>query len=264
MADESNVDLDRPLTARSAVLSLLLGRRPPKAPVALLVRWCELFGVTGNAARVALSRMVERGELVTDDGVYALAGRVQARQHEQEEALTPAPTDWDGTWHVVVLTGGARPAPERLAQRQLLRRSRLAELREGVWVRPATAPLADAASLGAAMRWRGTPEDREPLRLAEELFALRAWADRAGDLARRVSTASASLRVGPDLRDEALAPAFVAGAAAMQHLRRDPRLPPALVGDGWPGDELREAYEEYQRRFSDAVAQWWRRHRGSS
>ena len=68
--------LERPLTARSVVLSLLLGRHPPRAPVALLVRWCAMFGISTTATRVALSRMVERGELTATDATYELAGRL--------------------------------------------------------------------------------------------------------------------------------------------------------------------------------------------
>ena len=79
--------LERPLSARSVMASLLLGRTPPAAPVADLVRWCALFGISENAARVALSRMVERGELTVDDSTYALAGRLLERQVEQDSAL---------------------------------------------------------------------------------------------------------------------------------------------------------------------------------
>ena len=42
------------------------------------MRWCGLFGVAEGTARVALSRMVDRGELRSGSGVYELAGRVRA------------------------------------------------------------------------------------------------------------------------------------------------------------------------------------------
>jgi phenylacetic acid degradation operon negative regulatory protein len=57
-------------------------------PGSRLVRWCGIFGIAEGTARVALSRMVERGELVADDGVYELAGRVRGRQPAQDWTVT--------------------------------------------------------------------------------------------------------------------------------------------------------------------------------
>ncbi len=73
--------------------SLLLGRRPPEAPVADLVRWCGLFGIAEGTARVALHRMTAKGEIVATDGVYRLAGRLAGRQARQETSLAPRVAD---------------------------------------------------------------------------------------------------------------------------------------------------------------------------
>ncbi|MDH6492337.1 DNA-binding transcriptional regulator PaaX [Streptomyces sp. SAI-127] len=48
------VDL-RPLSARSVVLSLLLGAHPPEMPVKDLLRAVEPFGVGGSTLRAALT-----------------------------------------------------------------------------------------------------------------------------------------------------------------------------------------------------------------
>src|SRR4051812_28186780 len=90
--------LERPLAPRSLIASLLLGMRPPRMPASRLVEWCGLFGVAEGTARVALSRMVDRGELIAADGVYELAGRLQERQFAQEWSLAPRPKVWDGGW----------------------------------------------------------------------------------------------------------------------------------------------------------------------
>ncbi|MDQ3757078.1 MAG: PaaX domain-containing protein, C- domain protein, partial [Actinomycetota bacterium] len=50
-----NTDDDRPLTARSVLLSTLLGAHPPELPVQVLVRSGELFGMAEGTVRVALS-----------------------------------------------------------------------------------------------------------------------------------------------------------------------------------------------------------------
>jgi len=249
--------LERPLSARSLVASLLLGMRPPRLSGARLVRWCTLFGIAEGTARVALHRMVAAGELSAADGTYELAGRVRARQRPQDWSLTPRLAGWTGEWSLAVVAADARPAPERVALRDAMRRLRYAELREGVWTRPANLPRAAApeeswAIAGAQCTWwsgRPADDDRE---LAQRLFAPTEWAQRAELLAARLRDETIAL--GPDR----LADAFVAGAATLAHVRADPLLPPELCGRGWPGPRLRRAYGDYQRSFAIAVRDWFR------
>jgi DNA-binding transcriptional regulator PaaX len=54
--------------------------------------------------------------------------------------------------------------------------------------------------------------------------------------------------------DSALAPGFVAGAAALQHARRDPILPVDLLPAAWPGSVLRAGYGRFQHAFASALA----------
>ena len=114
---EERKTLERPLTPRSVIASLLLGMHPPRLAGSRLVRWCGLFGIAPGTARVALSRMVDRGELVAQDGVYELAGRVRGRQPAQEWSLAPDLLRWQGRWAIAVVDAGARPATERVALR---------------------------------------------------------------------------------------------------------------------------------------------------
>src|ERR1700690_2728015 len=86
--DDSDL-LARPLNARSVIGSLLLGVHPPRLPGARIVEWCTRFGIAEGTARVALSRMVDRGELRSDRGVYELAGRVRELQGAQDWSLEP-------------------------------------------------------------------------------------------------------------------------------------------------------------------------------
>jgi phenylacetic acid degradation operon negative regulatory protein len=248
--------LERPLTARSVVLSLLLGRHPPAAPVAMLVRWCAVFGISGTAARVALSRMVERGELSAHDAVYELTGRLRRRQAAQEFALTPATTHWDGGWVLAVVVATDRSAAQRAALRTAMAELRMAELREGVWCRPDNVPAVPASeeardvSDAQCATWRGAVPDEPVSLVVERLFAPTEWARRGAILHDRLVAAT------HQLDDGALAEPFVVGAAVAQHLRRDPLLPDALLAPGWPGAPLRSAYSSYVGRFGAAVAAW--------
>src|SRR5258706_10006109 len=137
MMPERNTGLlDRPLSTRSVIASLLLGMQPPKLAASRLVQWCALFAINEGTARTALSRMVERGELATVDGIYELAGRVRRRQPAQDWSVAPELEPWNGDWLLGVVNPGARRADDRGALRDAVRRLRMAELREGVWARP--------------------------------------------------------------------------------------------------------------------------------
>ena len=248
--------LERPLTARSVIASLLLGRHPPAAPVALLVRWCALFGISETSARVTLSRMVERGELSAAEATYELAGRVRGRQADQDFAFAPELEPWDGRWSMAVVREGRRDPTARAALRAALARSRMAPVREGVWVRPHN--LADGVATAADRRtiaaqcswWVGAPSSALDV---EALFSMRSWAARGRTLLERLVLETSRLPA-----ESALADAFVVGAAAAQHLRRDPLLPAELLPRRWPGDELRARYAAYVRAMDRAVRAWTR------
>src|SRR5947209_20352062 len=96
-AAEPELDL-RPLTARSVVLSVLLGTHPPFLPVRALVRTAELFGISEGTTRVALSRLVADGDVIAEDSSYRLSPRLAERQRRQDEGLHPATKEWDGSW----------------------------------------------------------------------------------------------------------------------------------------------------------------------
>jgi phenylacetic acid degradation operon negative regulatory protein len=224
------------------------------------VQWCALFGINEGTARTALSRMVERGELTSVDGVYELAGRVRRRQPAQDWSLAPELGAWNGEWLLGVVSTGARSADDRSALRDSVRRLRMAELREGVWARPdnlprSAAPVDAWKSADAQCEWWRSRPDEDPVALADHLFAPLAWAERAHALTGHLdaSTVALDLETG-----EGLADAFVVGAAALAHVRSDPLLPAELCGRDWPGAALRAAYGEYQSAFAAATRTWFR------
>ncbi|MFF3346956.1 PaaX family transcriptional regulator C-terminal domain-containing protein [Streptomyces sp. NPDC002779] len=228
----------RPLSARSVVLSLLLGSHPPELPVKDLVRGVEPFGVGGSTVRAALSRMVAAGDLHREDTVYRLSDRLLERQRRQDEAVRPRTRAWDGDWEMVVITATGRGPAERAELRARLTALRLAELREGVWLRPAnlTRPLpADLAPVTQHWTARPTAPARES---AETLWPLDTWSETAQALLAHIAGATR-----PATR-------FTAFAAAVRHLLTDPVLPPELLPPDWPGPALRAAYAAYQEELT--------------
>ncbi|WP_078504351.1 PaaX family transcriptional regulator C-terminal domain-containing protein [Streptomyces viridochromogenes] len=231
----------RPLSARSVVLSLLLGLHPPELPVKDLVHCVEPFGIAGSTVRAALSRMAAAGDLRRADTVYRLSDRLLERQRRQDDAVHPETLPWDGGWEMIVVTATGRGPAERAELRAELARLRLAELREGVWLRPANLlrPLPD--DLGQVAERCTARPDRPARELAAGLWPLDAWAGTGRALLAHVGRAR-----HPSER-------FTAFAAVVRHLLADPVLPPELLPADWPGARLRTAYADYRREVVETV-----------
>ncbi|MFC7814119.1 MULTISPECIES: PaaX family transcriptional regulator C-terminal domain-containing protein [unclassified Streptomyces] len=231
----------RPLSARSVVLSLLLGAHPPELSARELVRLVEGFDVGGSTARAALSRMTAAGDLRRTDTGYRLSERLLERQRRQDEAVRPHTRAWEGDWEMVVVTATGRGAAERADLRARLTALRLAELREGVWLRPANLCRTLPAELDRVAERHASRPARPARDLAAELWPLDAWSATAGALLDRVG------------RVRRPADRLTAFAAVVRHLLADPVLPGELLPSDWPGAALREAYARYQREQTGQV-----------
>lgn len=241
----------RPLTARSVILSVLLGTHPPHLPVKTLVRTAELFGITEGTTRVALSRLSAEGDVAAEDRGYRLTSRLLARQRHQDEGHHPEIQDWGGLWEIGIAAPSVRSAAERIAIGNELGALRLAELRQGVWMRPANLKRDWPKELdGRALRVTGSTTSAVPSAtdLAASLWDLDAWSRRANDLL-------AGLRESCDRAQR-----FMVATAMVRHLADDPVLPEELLPDGWPGAELRRAYADYEVELSEMLRRERSRH----
>ncbi|GAA2406134.1 PaaX domain-containing protein, C- domain protein [Mycolicibacterium llatzerense] len=224
-------DLKR-MTARSVVLSVLLGAHPAWASAAELVRLTSDFDIKEQTLRVALTRMVSAGDLVRSADGYRLADRLLARQRRQDAAIDPKTRPWHGDWVTVVITTVGADARTRADLRNDLLQNRFAELREGVWLRPANlaGDLPEEVTANARVL---TSRDDDPAGLAAVLWDLPAWITTARQLLDEIGSA-------PDVPGR-----FVAAAAIVRHLLADPVLPAELLPDDWPGTQLRQAYSDF-------------------
>ena len=135
----------------------------------------------------------------------------------------------------MVTVAGRDPA-DRAELRAGLRAARLAELREGVWVRPANLPC-DLSSHPEVTTWRDARPEADAQTLVGQLWDLPGWASRARHLL--------------DAADEHDLPGsagerFTVMAAIVRHLLDDPALPAELVPEDYPADRLRDAYAAYR------------------
>ncbi|ANI38303.1 PaaX domain-containing protein, C- domain protein [Mycolicibacterium vaccae] len=220
------------MTARSVVLSVLLGAHPAWATAAELVRLTGDFGIREPTVRVALTRMVGAGDLVRSEDGYRLSDRLLARQRRQDDALTPRRTDWDGSWTTVVITSVGTDARTRAQLRNMLQDNRFGELREGVWMRPANVAVALPDEIADRVRILSARDD-DPADLAARLWDLSGWSATGHGLLAQMADAG-------DVPGR-----FVVAAAMVRHLLTDPVLPDELLPAGWPGASLRRAYEDF-------------------
>src|ERR1700712_2328724 len=108
------------LTARSVVLSVLLGAHPAWASAAELVRLTADFDIKEPTLRLARTRMVGAGDLVRSADGYRLSDRLLARQRRQDEAMRPRTRAWRGSWYVVVVTSVGTDPRSRAALRNTM------------------------------------------------------------------------------------------------------------------------------------------------
>jgi phenylacetic acid degradation operon negative regulatory protein len=252
------------LNARSVVLSTLLGSDPPRLPVSRLLRATDLFGLSQGTVRTALTRMAQRGELTTDgDGSYELAGPLLARQDRQRQSRVGERLEWPGHWRVAVVTADRRSAPDRVALRAGMRVLRLAEQREGVWLRPDNLARADQNDAGTSIDsqcfWYRAHPQTDDAALAAALWDLDSWSERATELRRSMHALGRRLEAEDT---SALTEGFVVSAEVLRLFQADPLLPDELVGRRWPGPRLRADYEQYDRTYRRLLRQWFLREDG--
>lgn len=235
------VDLS-PLSARSVVLSLLLGAHPARMSPAELARAGDHFGISRSTLRVALTRGVAAGDLQRVDGDYALGMRLVQRQLHQDEAVDDAETPWDGGWEMAVVVVSGRSGPARAALRDVLAGHRLAELREGVWTRPANLRRPRDYASSPVLETFSTRPDADPAELAHQLWDLPAWASLGRQLAEALDATSEPAR------------RLAVAAGLVRHLATDPLLPAPLLPPDWPGATLRATYASYRRELQEMSA----------
>lgn len=222
----------RRMTARSVVLSVLLGAHPAWATASELIRLTADFDIKEPTLRVALTRMVGTGDLIRSEDGYRLSDRLLARQRRQDDAINPQLRSWDGTWTTLVITSVGIDARTRAGLRITLQQNRFGELREGVWLRPDNLELALPREVLSRVRvLRGY--DDSPAELAAQLWDMARWARTGRQLLQDNSTAA-------DIPGR-----FVAAAGMVRHLLTDPVLPDELLPEGWPGAELRQSYAQF-------------------
>ncbi len=263
-----NIPSVPPPTAKSLVLDLLGTLRPGSSiPIAALVEIGELFGIGGNALRVAVARLTASGRIVRDErGRYRLGERAQAvgRHVRSWRDLANRTRPWRGDW-VGVWGASAGRAPHRHRDRAL-RLLGFARLQPRLWVRPDNL----TERIGAVrndLRSLGLPADDlvvglHELDAATDERARRLWnvaALRRGYRRSLADLEASSARLPRLSTRDAMLESFLLGGRVIRELVLDPLLPDEICADDERRtlvDRLRD-YDRAGRLIWAALLQRW-------
>jgi phenylacetic acid degradation operon negative regulatory protein len=203
--------------------------------------------------------MVANGELTSEDGIYALAGGLLERRQRVDDAsrVEDAAMPWDGTWELAVVSLERRSAADRFALRKAATALHLAELREGIWIRPDNLDPDRLPGLRAVLdrqcvHFHGAATDI-PAEIVRSLFNLDDW---AADARRLTLAMRGELDTDEVATDETIATftyLFALSVTVVRHLQLDPLLPAQLVPQEWPGHALRSIYRRFDEVFKNRL-----------
>jgi len=220
----------------------------------------ELLGVSEQAARSTLTRMVRRGLLARQQhgrrAYFTLTDRSTALLLEGGERIfAPAPVRqrWDGAWTLLSFSIPESRRNERHRLRARLAWNGFGPLRDGLWLAPGRVEVAGLVSdlglerhLDAFASWALAPTDvaelvqrvwnLDDLRCSYQAFLAR-WGGRSlpvppGDLARQVYLITEWRRI----------------------IREDPLLPARYLSRDWPALEAARLFHRLHERYSHGAA----------
>jgi phenylacetic acid degradation operon negative regulatory protein len=244
-------------SANRVALALISAARGRALSSQAFVDAGDILGLSGNAMRVALSRLSTRGDLVMEGrGRYALApSRRGAVAHVRTFRTGFAPrTSWKGGFLGVLTAELPKRNAALVTRRQrALELSGFREFRHGLWVRPDNLEGGRVA-VAAHLARLGLDDDAEVVEVRFDVTQLerveRAWAvsvdaRRANALTAKVQRLIDTLQTRP-LRAVA-AQSFWLGDEVLRFLARDPLLP-ATLADPEPRRRLAEAMSTLDER----------------
>lgn len=222
-------------SVKDIVLTLLQASRG-SVPVNAIVRVGALMGVSGNAIRVSLSRLVQKGMVVTDDeGNYRISSETSPMQELVQcwRLGEKRRVSWRGNWVICDLP---RPAPAQSVRNRSTWALELLGFRRTpthLWLRPDNLAggiktlrekLADLEIESNAELFIGSRFSEQALRhMQTKLWPIKKMSTRYQQLYRRLQKGMIQLNKKPT--DTMLVNAFMLGNGVVRTLITDPMLP---------------------------------------
>lgn len=241
-----------------------LGRE--KYSISQLRHFIGPFGTTETSLRTNLSRMVRKGDLESfrDGKTVAYGFSSKAREISANVALGFRSVDWSGwdeSWWGVLFSVPELEKEERYRIRKKLTAYRFAPLFAGTWIRPRHSKDKMEIRMQSIRR---SPNCRmirfEVMAGMTKTEAGRLW---------KLDKVNKAFRKGLDKIQksrksvENLSPAraFVLGmetsSEIVDKLFSDPLLPERFLPRAWKGDDLREAFKEWNQLTSERSRPFW-------
>ena len=227
----------KPVTPRGLLLDLLRVTDAKAVPVSVLVQIGNVFGLTGNALRVAIARLVAAKLVESDErGFYRLAKGADALAvHVEEWRLGERRVrPWQGEWLALCLP----QATERVRRRASLRALGHMGFREALtsfWVRPDNLATRTHAETLFALGLENGAEAFVVRELSTELesrLRTRTWNTRElvnGYREMRQKLEQSERSIAARSAELALRESFQLGGSAIRLLATDPLLPEEIV-----------------------------------
>ena len=256
------INLTPEVTAKSLLLDLLRATEPNALPIKLLVSAGEIFGISENAIRVNVTRLVSKGDLEQDDRGYYRVGPattplrswVRNWRFGEERVRT-----WDQDWLMLSIAPEVKAkalksletACYRLGFRQLWSR---------LWIRPNNLNRSQEEIIEQLKELSGC--DQVLLAIVSEINLVgkafnprELWQVEELETAYKVilTALENSLNtVAETSLEDVFRNSFLIGGEAIHLLALDPLLPDELVQA-----ELRESIHELMHEFDAACRPYW-------
>ncbi|MEM8563107.1 MAG: hypothetical protein AAGF57_12770 [Pseudomonadota bacterium] len=259
------ISIKRPITAKTLLLDLLQASAPGTWPVRALIEVAEVFGISANALRVNLARLLSRGIVEQDErGSYRLAHKdnplrdwLQAWQQGENKVRT-----WEGNW--LMLSIAPRTKARQLnAIEQASGQLGFREYWRRLWLRPDNLAISCEQLSKQLKTMLEDPSSAEfmissgsALTLPDSSKALSSlWGVETLELRYRelISAIESSMEnLLEQTSDQIIRETFILGGEALHLLALDPLLP-----DDMFDASLRQTLTDLMCRYDDMGKPFW-------
>lgn len=225
------------------------------ADIHTLTLLSEPFEVGVGTLRTTLSRMINKGLITVDKknktAKYNLSDKSKTIQANVKTSFKkPDWRNWTGDYSGIVFSFPDSNNPQRYRLRKKLEVFRYAQFNPGFWVKPSALTddfIFNFSGEGFYRKLTFIPEKKITAEEAYQMWALK-------NVKKDISSALSKLdQYSEQLKEATPKSAFklglLGGDTAVKALSRDPLLPPSLMPENWPGDQLRRRLDE----FNEAV-----------
>lgn len=263
-----------PIQARSLLFTLfgdLIMPHGRSVWIGSLIQMLAEFGLSPEAARVALSRMAQQGWLSTRRvgrrSYYALTEKGHNRIASGARRVYQQPEPWDGQWRILAYTIPEEQRSLRDHLRHELTWLGFAPLSAGTWITPRPIDQQALEILEGLSEWteiftaryNGGKGDQALVRRCWNVDAIaggyREW---AGTYRAKLSDLKARMAGGsPPAENWCFVERTLLVHDYRKFLHVDPGLPRELLPADWPGDDAAAVFREYHRLLSTGAERFF-------